>query len=260
MATLYSNKKKNRRILPWIFVLVVFVLVASFLARIIQPLSQNVLGGFFKKSHLIKNTLSTDPYTRTKKSLLNEIESLKKQNEELVLYSSNGDQIRKENEELRAIFGRVGQPVHRVVADIVAKPNQSAYDTLLVHVDENNLVEKGMIVLSEPETILGVVDSKSKNNVIIDLFSKSGTETIGRLERNNQDITLIGRGGSNFIVEVPTELEVQAGDRVVYPSFNNVVLGVVKSISNDDRNPKKILYVTSFVNPLELARVYIVTN
>lgn len=256
-----SKKKKNHFLLK-VLGIIIFLVLVSFVVPGLRSFSQNIFSGVFKKTTQIDTTVDKELKSmfRSKRSLFVEVQNLKKENEKLALDLQSMEQIKKENQELQAVFARTQNTKERVPLLIIAKPNQSAYDTLIVSKDTNKNIEPGMFVLSEPESVIGTVESISKNSALVKLFSTSDIKTFGRLERNNQDVTLIGRGGGNFIVEVPVETEVLVGDRILYPALNNMPLGVVRGISNDDRNPSKILHVTTAVNILELARVYILLN
>lgn len=254
----FSNRKTKKPFWFRPLVVIILVVICILSVRIFHSFTGKIFTPFWKKSNSIKESISDQSIFRSKISMRQEIERLKEENQRLILGLQNKDEVYREIEELRRLVSRTGQSTKRVMASIIAKPNQSAYDTLVISLDTEKTILPNALVLSEPESLIGTIDSVNRNQATVLLFSKSERQTPARLERTKQDVMLIGRGSSNFIIEVPVETDVVLGDRVLYPAFNNTVIGVVRSISNDDRNPSKILHVTAFVNVLELSDVYIV--
>jgi cell shape-determining protein MreC len=140
---------------------------------------------------------------------------------------------------------------------IISKPNQSPYDTFVLDIGDHADVKTGSFMITDSQAVLGTIDSLSGTTAIGMLFSSPKVQTVARLERSNYDVTVVGVGGGNMVVEVPKEIETALGDKVLYPSFHNRVIGIIRDITLDDRDANKKLYITLPTNMLTLDHIYV---
>ncbi len=257
MQFLTNRKKKYSRV--WI-VLSVFVLimVLRFIQTPLRSVFVFVTHPFISLGTGIQNKTTVFSSTsKSKQELLTEIDSLKKENEALVLENNSLMQGKALVEEFKNSFGLFPSELQLQYAHVFSKPNQSVYDTLLVSEGSNEGIAVGQSVFINNYALIGLVDSVTKDNARIVLFSSPGQKTNGRLERSGYDITLVGRGGGNMVVELPKEIETALGDKITYPLENNHVIGIIRDITVDDRDANKKIYITLPTNILTLDHVYI---
>lgn len=254
----FLNKRK-KTYTKWIVFLVLFVCILllgffskplrSFFVRVTHPVVQTAT---------VMNDITTSVKTLplSKNKLTQEVATLKQENERLV-----GLLVDLQKEKSETIMWSSFFPAKSVTdfvrAPIISKPNQSPYDTFLLDVGQENGVLTGAYVAVNEISVLGTINTVDAHTSTGILFSSPNVKTNARLERSNYDVVLIGRGGGNMIVEVPREIDTALGDRVLYPTHHNAVIGVIRDITFDDRNANKKLFITLPTNILTLDHVYV---
>jgi cell shape-determining protein MreC len=251
-----NRKKKNNT--WWIILcssLFVCIVVLGFFSQYIRPLFINVfhpvVGG------MARITETTQAVPHSKRNMQAEIERLKKENEKLITLNANLEKEKNESLEWNALFGNTYTIDSLVRALIISKPNQSQYDTFIIEGGADTGAHVGSYLLINENIVLGTIDSIQDTKMVGILFSSPGIKTVGRLERSNYDVTLVGKGGGNMTVEIPKEIETALGDRVLFPAFKDTVMGIIRDISLDDRDATKTLYITLPTNILTLDHIYI---
>lgn len=259
MSYLNSTKRKSGySVRKWIVIfLILFVLflVRSYLYTFFLFISKP----FIHTSSVLDTTTTTLSETTqlSKKALVEEINVLKKQNEELVLRLGFLENQQVKFLDIEKNFGLTLKQNDFILAPIISKPNQSAYDTLILAKGSDDGMRVGKYVYMDTYGVLGVVDSVTESTSVVKLFSSPGVQTSSRLERTGYDVVLIGRGGGNMIVEIPKEIETALGDRITFPVLPNTVIGIIRDITLDDRSVYKKLYITLPVNILTRDFVYV---
>ncbi len=255
----FSNKRKKKS--PSLIVYGVIVFVVAFfiiLRAFFHPLFVLVSKPFVSLgSYIHKQTPRATSIGLSKQDLITEINKLKSENELLVL--TNNELLSKEAllSEFESSFGENRELLNLQLVHVVSKPNQSVYDTILVSSGTDDGLVVGQSVFVNEFSLIGVIDHVEKNTAVALLFSSPGYKTFARLERTGYDVTVVGRGGGNMIVEVPKEVETALGDRLLYPALDNKVIGIIRDITLDDRDANKKLYITLPTNILTLDHMYI---
>lgn len=137
------------------------------------------------------------------------------------------DTYKKENGDLKVLLGRTNTE-KRILAVILAKPNRSLYDTLVLDVGERNGVRAGDTV-AVGDFILGAIHEVYPDYSKATLFSSSGEIKNVRIG-TGVHAEAIGRGGGNFLIKLPKETEVKIGDSVTVPDINPKLFGIVEDI------------------------------
>ncbi len=181
----------------------------------------------------------------SKNSLLLENENLKSKLNENNAISLNYNSILAENASLKEILGRKSEHTPMTLAAILAKPNQSLYDTLVIDAGSGQGLRKGDQVFALGNVPIGrVAEVYPKTSKVI-LFSNSGEKTQVIISGKNVFMELTGRGGGNFEMILPRDFVVQKGDEVVLPGITPYVVGIVETILSDPRDAfQKALIVT----------------
>lgn len=204
------------------------------------------------KTESIQKTVGT-----SKEEFVFERTVLQQENERLQNMVLNLEKEKSETQTWTQLFPSTPEVMSLVRGLIISKPNQSPYDTFIIDAGSSKGIYPGAYMVINNTSVLGTIDSVEQNTSIGKLLSSPGLKTVGRLERTGYDVTLEGKGGGNMIVEVPKEIETALGDRVLYPTYNNRVIGVIRDITLDDRDATKKLYITLPTNILTLDHVYI---
>jgi len=153
-----------------------------------------------------------------------------------------------ENKQLKAIVGRQVEGKKMLLATILVRPAQTPYDVLIIDVGEKNEVLIDQKVFIDGNIILGEIIEVGKRISKVRLYSSWGTEI--PIIIGERDIAAIarGRGGANFILELPRDATVEVGDSVLVPGINLSILGVVGVIEKDPEQAKQKIYFRSPIN------------
>lgn len=255
MTYLRDNEKKRRRSrLIALFIAVAFLFyfqhaILSFFSRITLAVFAPALSG----ASAFKENTSNGIFSAFsfKGSLIAENDSLKAKLNESDAKLSDYNRLLIENLELKDLLGRTGSE-KLLLSAILAKPNRSPYDTLILDIGEKNNVYPGATVLAYGNIIIGKISEVSDHTSKAVLFSSPGEEYDGLVLGKNTPIKLSGRGGGNFISELPRAVPIAEGDQVYSVGLSPYLLGTVQNISSDPRDPFQTILIKSPVNVTEL--------
>jgi len=256
------QKKTFMRIAMGATVLLILFFFRSSIGSVFSALSHTV----FRPVFIVGNNIggkfgSLGAYFVSKNSLYSENQDLKTKLAENSARMVNYDSVLAENASLKEILGRKNEATPMILAAILAKPNKSPYDTLVIDAGEKQGLEKGDVVFALGNVPIGHVDSVYVNTSKVILFSNSGEKTQvvmgGELDRplgtgENVFLEAVGRGGGNFEIILPRDFTPVKGDEVVLPGITPYVLGIVETIISDPRDPFIKALLVSPVNIQEL--------
>ena len=202
----------------------------------------------------------------SRKSLLLENENLKSQMLESQTDRANYASVVDENNQMKEILGRKDLNVNMVLAGILAKPNRSPYDTLLIDAGIGQGIISGQRVFALGHSPTGevsgsvpigsVAEAYSNSSKVI-LFSNPGEKTEVIITGKNISLQAVGRGGGNFEIILPRDFVLDIGTQVVLLGINAYVLGTVQNIISDPRDAFQKALLSSPVNIQELKFVEI---
>ena len=216
MSYLQDRKTKRRKISHVLFftalLLAVFYLrsgIWSGLSTMSQAVFRPVivLGG-----SIGERFGSLGSYFASKSSLSAENKNLKRELDESRAGIANYNSILAENISLKETLERKDVSTPLVLAAILSKPNQSAYDTLLIDQGEAQGLKTGDIVFARGNVPVGKISSVYPNSSKVVLFSTSGEKTQVVAGDRNIFLEAVGRGGGNFEVIMSREFTLVKGD------------------------------------------------
>lgn len=149
--------------------------------------------------------------------------------------------------EMLRIFGRSGNEDF-VAAGVLVHPPETPYDILIVDAGEEDGVIEGSMVSLPEGGALGRVTEVYENQSKVELYSGSGVETNAYLERHNVSIKLIGRGGGSFELELPRDIEIKEGDKMLLPGVESELVGVVSKVMLEPTDSTKKIIVRGVGN------------
>ncbi len=258
-----NNKNKKTKLITVTAVLVLMVLTYLYGGTISRVMSNSTHGMFasvLKIGETTKQRISIIPtFFNSHVSLQNENDRLKEQIQELEIQNLVSKYILNENEKLQEILNR---PDERQVtlAAIIARPNQSLYDTLIIDVgDDNGIKEDDTVVANGSISIGRVAEVYDKSSKVV-LFSSTSEEVNVLIGEQNISATAIGRNGGNFEIRFPRDTEISIGDTVSAPSMNIEILGIVAYIQKEPNDPFQVVLIQSPVNIYELKFVEVIKS
>jgi cell shape-determining protein MreC len=193
-------------------------------------------------------------YFLSKKSLQAENDKLQNTILEYDAKLSNYNALFSENESLKEILGRKGE-TSMTLAGILAKPNQSPYDTLIIDAGSREGITNGTLVFAFGNVPIGRVAEVDEATSRVVLFSTPGEKTQVVISGKGNSMELVGRGGGNFEMIIPRDFSLLAGEEAVLPGNSPyTVAKVVKTIS-DPRDPFTKALLVSPINIFDLQHV-----
>jgi cell shape-determining protein MreC len=197
-------------------------------------------------------------YFISKNSLYLENQKLQSQIVESEADRANYTAVVAENESLKEILGRKPEQIVMTLATILAKPNQSPYDTLIIDVGIKQDIKIGDLVFALGYVPLGRIAEVYANSAKVILFSSAGEKTTATIAEKNIAMELVGRGGGNFEMNIPRDLTLAQGNEVVLPGINPAILAVVEAIISDPRDPFTKALLRSPINVQAIKFVQVV--
>lgn len=194
-----------------------------------------------------------------KATLASENLSLQQKLDEANLGLLDLDAYKQENDGLKILLGRKDLAEKKVLAVILAKPNQSAYDTLVLDVGKNQGVKAGDSVLAG-DFIIGAVREVYDNYSKAVLASAPGETFTVRVGASGIDTQAQGRGGGNFIIQLPKEIAVKQGDLIKSPGLSPRIFGTVEDIEQNATDPFQFILFKLPVNINSLEWVEVVNS
>ena len=259
---LKNNRRENKIRKPVIGTIVILAVAGFFyffapkvasqsLYRIAQPLwnARDYVGQTFTNLWSI---------FAEKKSLAAENTSLRTQLDAANQSLLDLNAYKTENDQLKTLLGR-NPTQKKIFAIILAKPNQSLYDTLVLDVGKNQGVKVGDSVVSG-DFIIGTVREAYDNYSKAVLASAPGETFTVRIGASGIDTQALGRGGGNFIAQLPKEIPITKGDLIKSPAWGLEFFGAVEDIEQNAADPFQFILFKLPVNINTLESVEVVTN
>lgn len=191
-------------------------------------------------------------YFRLKGNLIEENQRLEEENEELERLRSWSRLILQENRELKELLGRHRSESQLVLAAILSRPPLSPFDTLIIDAGTREGVRVGDLVLASPASALGrIIEVGGRQSKVL-LFSSSGGETPVLVGTSTIAARALGRGGQNFLIELPQEIKVGLGDLVYLAGSDLYLLGEISVVKESPAEPFQTLFFSSSANIQQL--------
>lgn len=257
--------KKSKKRIYFIFGAIGFVLILLFVfGKSIFPFlsssTRNVANSSISVANELKdNVVLSSLLLRSKKGLAKELINLQKENTNFVGINEKLGALQKENEELKEIFSRsISKDL--ILSAVVAKPNRSLYDTLLLDVGTRDGISIGDKVYVNGNILVGSMDSVNEKTSIASLFSTPGREFDALFVDSDVTVPITGHGNSSFRVDFPRDFPLEIGSLVVFPDMRTTVIGTVREIKGDPRDPTKTVFIESPVNIQKIRWVQILPS
>jgi len=169
---------------------------------------------------------------QSKTKLAQDNQRLEKKVRNLELQLLNRNVLKKENAELKALFGRTGDRNYTLAA-VLNRPDQTPYDTVVIDSGSALGVSVGDNVFESGDVGIGVVESVTSNTSLVRLYSSPGMETEVFFPGSDVAVTAEGIGGGNFIARLPEGISINVGDEVIAPGVETTLVGVVGVIERE---------------------------
>lgn len=261
MSYLQNRNKKRKNILRIIFVLITLFFVIYFRVSIFSFLSKAsnfVFYPILKFGNNISQTISDKKILFiSKQNLLNENDSLKNELEILKNESLNYNVILDDNLKLKEILARKKENENMILGTIVSKLGQYFFGTYTIDVGSSDGIKVGDLVFALGNIPIGKVKEVFDHSAKVVLFSKSGEKTEAVISKYDIFVELVGRGGGNFEIILPRDLEIEKGQELLLSNIKPHLIAKVVDIISDPRDSYKKVLLTSPINIQELKFVQV---
>ncbi len=228
-----------------IFVLLSVLGVLTWSGKIFVSLGRPI----WKAENVVISGVDNTKYViRTKASVFNENENLKKENTELKLTMIDYQVLKNENNQLKELFGRVSSSSEFIISSILTRPNRSPYDTIIIDAGSEVGIAEGDRVYAGVDIPIGEISKVYPDASLVLLYSNPGQITEGLLDGSNASVELLGRGGGNFEMTIPLDLASDKGMSVVLPGIKSEILAVIDAVISVPTDPVKKVILHSPVN------------
>ena len=156
--------------------------------------------------------------------------------------------LKNENDQLKEMLGRFPEKNNFILGNILTKPNHSPYDTIILDLGSDNGIKEGNTVYANGVIPIGNIDKIYNKTSLVTLYTNPGQKTEGFIDGTNASVELIGRGGGNFEMVIPLELQADKGTIIYIPGNTSEVLAVVEEVISLPTDPFKKVILSSPVN------------
>lgn len=256
MARFLKNNKRKFFLFGVVLALIAFFCLGYlfFLSKPLHSLGVPVWRLKNYSSEIIRGAVAV---VQSKKMLSGENAKLRSDLNKINSRLLNKKLLLMENRELKEMWGRRNEDLKFVLANILAKPNLSPYDTLILDIGANYGVQKGDKVLADASVVIGEIENVYAQTAKAKLYSFPNNTLNVAIGFNKIIGVAKGKGGSNFEIKLPREIPVEKGDVVVLPEMDLFILGVVEDITTVPENPLQIILFKIPINIFELRWVQI---
>lgn len=260
MSYLQDKKLRQKHTKKVIVILAVIFILIYFHAPLFRGFSK-VTHTIFRPVIILGNNIgegfsNSGSFFKSKKGLTAKNEELLNQLGEYEAEMSNYNTLLAENNSLKEILGRSGQ-ADFILGSILSKPNKSAYDTLVIDLGEKDGIVVGDEVFALGDIPIGRIDQVYSNTSKAVLYSTAGEKKEVVVGEKNVYLEAVGRGGGNFEINIPRNLELTPGTEAVLPGIFPYTLARVETIISDPRDSFSKALLVSPVNIAELKFVEI---
>lgn len=185
---------------------------------------------------------------RTKASLSKENHNLIDENMGIRLSMVDYQILKNDLDELKKIMGRIAEVDNFILGNILTKPNHSPYDTIIIDIGSESGIKEGNQVYANGNIPIGNISKVYDKTSLVTLYTNPGQKTEGFIDGTNASVELIGRGGGNFEMIIPVELQAEKGTIVYLPSSTSQVIALVDEVISKPSDPFKKVILSSPVN------------
>ncbi len=237
--------------------LIIVALSATFSATPFKDLLTLLARPFWHVQEYVMGTAdSALTNIRSKADLLNENAQLNQKVQEQASAILLNQVLQAENDEMKSAFGRNN---HRdvLLAATLSAPGVSAYDTMIIDAGTNLGVKQNTPVYFSSTTAAGYISEVYASTALVQLYSHPDEEVAAYTGEKRFFTKAVGQGGGNFIVKLPHESGVKAGDLIMLPGTPALVLGVVGTIETDIAKSLQIARIRSPYNASQTHFLYV---
>ncbi len=238
--------------------ILVFVGVLFAFLRVVTPSTFFTLTGPFFRVGAYGSALTSDFMAGFARAqvLTRERDTLAQQNQSLIHQNAI---LAARVHDLVKLVGTSTAPLPAgIVADVLARPPESPYDTLVIDAGKGSGIAVGDPVYAEGGIPAGHISSVSASLAQVELLSSPHASTTAWVGPSRIPISLVGEGGGSFTARVPRATPISLGDSVFVAGKGIRPVGTVVRIDAEPANVTETLRIRPLLNPLSLTVVDVI--
>ena len=255
MTTQYHynrNKKNKSKFFIW---LIIFLLMGIVVFSSITNFFGGTTHAIFRPVWIFGNSISEiggniDSVLMSKAELIKENQVLKDDLLYMSLLVMERTILKKENQDLKGLLGYDSEN-ERVLASILSTGETSPYGSIVIDQGLSSGIAVNDIVYVANIGV-GTVEQVYRKTALVRLFTDSGQVVEVLVGDDNIVATVHGNGGGNFFFDLPRDVEVKIGDKIMLLGGQERMLGIVGHIDVKPNDPFKRLI---FRSPVDIKRV-----
>ena len=197
---------------------------------------------------------------QTKASLSSENKRLTDENSKINLSMIDYQILKSDVNQLKETLGRMPIINNFILGNILTKPNHSPYDTIIIDIGSNMKIKEGDKVYADGNVPIGSIGKVYDNTSLVSLYTNPGQKTEGFVDGLNASVELTGRGGGNFEMIIPIEMQVDKGTIIYLPGSTSSVLAYVDYVISQPSDPFKKVLLSSPINIQNIKWVEVLKN
>lgn len=194
---------------------------------------------------------------QSKQALVKENETLRATIATLTFNGLENEILKYEIKNIKGLIDSQTLLTNFKVVRVLAHPPTSLHGTLLIGYGEKDGAHKGARIFSNNNALLGEIVEIYSGTSKVMLYSAPGVTHSGQLLDPAIEVSLTGRGGGNFLMELPRDTFVKEGSPIIVPGAPSAIIGIVGKIISDPRDPLEEVLVTTPVNIFELSWILV---
>ncbi len=176
---------------------------------------------------------------------------------EVQLQSTRALQL--ENEELKSLLGRASS-TPKTLAAILKRPPLVPHDEFIVDIGRDGGIVLGQKVYAPGDVLIGHVVDVMGHTSKVKLLSSPGERYEVLVGEARTPTTAHGRGGGQYLAEVPSDIVVKDGDIIISPALGDAVFGLVTAVVSDPTQPFETILFAPPINIYDLRWILIDTK
>ncbi len=257
---LQARPKKNtslRKASIGVLILFIFVFtLQAFFPTIWDDFAIQIARPFWRGREFVAGAIFSNNFFESKKSLVEENKLLQEENQTLRERINEVDILRADNQVFRTALD-VSPSLSLSAYPVLVHPSQSPYDILVLDARGKEKPSVGSLAVSGSVAI-GTVAEVGETFIKVDMYSSHNRETEGRILPDGEPLILVGRGGGNFVVKVPRDMNVPVGSLIVLPGDPAFALGRIAQVEESEKDTFKQVRIISSKNIFSLRWVEII--
>lgn len=235
MTLLLKHKRPNDQKFSkfLILILILFLSLIFLVGRSSKNFFVDSVAGVFRAGDGFYGLVGIMPdWFVSRLTLLGRIEKLEAEVEALHLQNLDSEALIFENQRLKEEL-RVRPEGDSILAGVLARPPQTAFDTLVVNLGYQDGVKIGDLVLASTKSLVGQVMEVGNRSSIVRLNSASQNNFLGLVVRTGETLEVVGIGGGNLSAKALTDFDIKPGDSIAFSDGSGRILAVVGVVESE---------------------------